>query len=71
MFPVQEFVVAQAMIAIHKGFTSFKTLINDIAILRLPAPGVELGLNPTITTICLPNIVLSNQRCWVSGKTFL
>ncbi|KAL7015512.1 hypothetical protein ACKWTF_016494 [Chironomus riparius] len=67
IFPVQEFVVAQAMIAIHQNFTSFKTLVNDIAILRLPAPGVELGLNPTITTICLPSLLLSNQRCWVSG----
>jgi len=55
VFPVQEFIVPQANIAIHKGFTSFKTLVNDIAILRLLPPGVELGLYPTISTICLPS----------------
>ncbi|XP_070505866.1 inactive CLIP domain-containing serine protease A3-like [Chironomus tepperi] len=67
IFPIQEFTVQQANIAIHKGFSSFKTLINDIAILRLDAPGVTLGVYPTITTICLPNQQIVNQRCWVSG----
>lgn len=56
IFPIQEFIVPQENIAIHNGFKSFRTLYNDIAILRLPAPGVDLGLNPTITTICLPSM---------------
>lgn len=53
-FPVQEFIVPEQNIAIHPNFTSLKTLINNIAILRLPAP-VVLGANPTITPICLPS----------------
>ncbi|KAG5669222.1 hypothetical protein PVAND_017114 [Polypedilum vanderplanki] len=72
-FPPQEFSIADNDVIFHPNFTSMKTLKNDIAILRLPSPGVRLGVFPTISTACLPNKLLSNERCWVTGwgaKTF-
>ena len=53
-FPAQEVEVDDDNIILHPDFRSLKTLKNNIAILILDAPGVQLGLYPTITSICLP-----------------
>lgn len=52
--PPQEVDVDDEDIIVHPEFKSLRTLRNNIAILRLNAPGVQLGLYPTITSICLP-----------------
>lgn len=54
IFPAQEVDVDDDGIIIHPDFKSLRTLKNNIAILILEAPGVQLGLYPTITSICLP-----------------
>lgn len=52
-------------IFIHPQYVA-SNLKNDIAILRL-ATSVPLGTSPTIGTACIPSILLTNVRCWVSG----
>lgn len=53
-FPPQEVDVDDEDIFVHPEFKSLRTLRNNIAVLRLNPPGVELGLYPTISSICLP-----------------
>jgi Trypsin len=53
-------------VMIHPKF-NVANLQNDIAIIRLVSP-VPLGLNPTISNICLPSApIQSGIRCWTSG----
>ncbi|KAG5667069.1 hypothetical protein PVAND_015069 [Polypedilum vanderplanki] len=54
-----------ATFAIHPNFT-VPNLKNNIAIITL-SQRVPLGKYPTITNICLPNMNITNMRCFVSG----
>ncbi|KAG5669223.1 hypothetical protein PVAND_017115 [Polypedilum vanderplanki] len=66
-FPIQDVYVDDNDIILHPNFTSLYTLKNDIAILRLNYPGIELGVYPTISPACIPNQQLFDQKCWVAG----